>query len=907
MNTGSSLDYFNSYSDDLNLCSSRQAVDESEVEAQERKNMRCIWVSGKKALTEREAALQIVAEARLLLQQDLALLGVEWNPASLSTNIQPDSHSPEESSNTKPLQSTSRVPEHEEGENVIANVAGQKLVDKSADVSSHPPLRPLEFTTSSEKTMDIDSGVSSAKCQPAKNCEQQSSVLDKVLKSINAKDKGCHNNQTAESSECSSESLQRNSRHNSCLKSTCISSSDQHCVSPVSKRRRMNVTDVEAGPTVFGAKPATPKLAKDPKLMSKAEELCSNKPETDCRIDKDKIKLQSSTNELNQDTESKTISHLCAPKQDGEAPNVTVFPSDKGRKCTSKTKHLNQSENETQNEKRETVTHSFRKFSSRNENEGGLHVNTRVKNDLVCHSEKLSSPDLYINGLEEFGDSFQLDTQTEKMLQGDDFSHGNCNVNILKEDKQDSHDDSASNMKVVNQSSFLENENHVSKNQNKNPVKGLSPIENGPSTEGKPKYNISLTDSQLENILNYSNQVAEKESYVNKPAEQRENHESSDHITDNSFNRSSSFLFDSLYDNSILDAMEEAATDRENKEEQVIETHANSNGSSPELIPERRDVVSTEDQEAIQWGESSFNLSEWGDSLLIGEQYLDKINSVIKACDGPRLGAEKPSYTDDIVSELHVSQNNETHPKVSSERRQLNSSSFHISPGMQDIFDKWSDQFSTLSEPPGQTNSNVVEPNAAAVLVEEAVSVITNHGIEQGGPRSVSTEDFVVVQAKPVTPNDLVPPTPVSEPVTPRVKMTTSAVQSPLNVTKNRSELHPNSKSSTQKDYQSCLRRNSASELDTSLADEGFTRLSQCPSFPASNSCSPETFSIIDVASNKRLFQTFVKEWKTKGKFSIAVACEKIESSSMTPETVIGGKFKKCKIILDTFTFLDEF
>ncbi|XP_051732788.1 DNA polymerase theta-like isoform X6 [Ctenopharyngodon idella] len=237
--------------------SSRQAVDESEVEAQERKNMRCIWVSGKKALTEREAALQIVAEARLLLQQDLALLGVEWNPASLSTNIQPDSHSPEESSNTKPLQSTSRVPEHEEGENVIANVAGQKLVDKSADVSSHPPLRPLEFTTSSEKTMDIDSGVSSAKCQPAKNCEQQSSVLDKVLKSINAKDKGCHNNQTAESSECSSESLQRNSRHNSCLKSTCISSSDQHCVSPVSKRRRMNVTDAEAGPTVFGAKPAT--------------------------------------------------------------------------------------------------------------------------------------------------------------------------------------------------------------------------------------------------------------------------------------------------------------------------------------------------------------------------------------------------------------------------------------------------------------------------------------------------------------------------------------------------------------------------------------------------------------------------------------------------------------------------
>ncbi|KAK1788284.1 hypothetical protein P4O66_016732 [Electrophorus voltai] len=60
--------------------SSRQAVDESEEEAQERRSMHCIWVSGKKALTESEAAQQIVSEARLLLRQDLAHLGVEWNP-----------------------------------------------------------------------------------------------------------------------------------------------------------------------------------------------------------------------------------------------------------------------------------------------------------------------------------------------------------------------------------------------------------------------------------------------------------------------------------------------------------------------------------------------------------------------------------------------------------------------------------------------------------------------------------------------------------------------------------------------------------------------------------------------------------------------------------------------------------
>ncbi len=125
----------------------------------------------------------------------------------------------------------------------------------------------------------------------------------------------------------------------------------------------------------------------------------------------------------------------------------------------------------TPNEKRETVTHSFGKISSRDET--GLKVNTRVKHDLVCCSEKLSSPDLYTNGLEEFGDSFQLDTQTEKMLQGDDFSHGIGNLNILKENNN--HVDSESEIKVVNQSSFLENENQTSKDQNKDPVEGLSP------------------------------------------------------------------------------------------------------------------------------------------------------------------------------------------------------------------------------------------------------------------------------------------------------------------------------------------------------------------------------------------------------------------------------------------------
>ncbi|XP_019329649.1 PREDICTED: DNA polymerase theta [Aptenodytes forsteri] len=60
----------------------RRAVDEDEESAEERRTVRSIWMAGMKGLTEREAASLIVEEARRLLQQDLALMGVQWNPES---------------------------------------------------------------------------------------------------------------------------------------------------------------------------------------------------------------------------------------------------------------------------------------------------------------------------------------------------------------------------------------------------------------------------------------------------------------------------------------------------------------------------------------------------------------------------------------------------------------------------------------------------------------------------------------------------------------------------------------------------------------------------------------------------------------------------------------------------------
>uniref|UniRef100_UPI0032E938D3 DNA polymerase theta n=1 Tax=Homo sapiens TaxID=9606 RepID=UPI0032E938D3 len=52
-------------------------------------------------------------------------------------------------------------------------------------------------------------------------------------------------------------------------------------------------------------------------------------------------------------------------------------------------------------------------------------------------------------------------------------------------------------------------------------------------------------------------------------------------------------------------------------------------------------------------------------------------------------------------------------------------------------------------------------------------------------------------------------------------------------------------------------------------------------------SSSSESLSIIDVASDQNLFQTFIKEWRCKKRFSISLACEKIRGSG--DDTLVVG------------------
>ena len=67
--------------------SKKKVEGETDWEARERLRLRCIWLEGQKGLTEAEAAVLIVEEAKRLLQEDLGQLGIDWIPQGLCESM----------------------------------------------------------------------------------------------------------------------------------------------------------------------------------------------------------------------------------------------------------------------------------------------------------------------------------------------------------------------------------------------------------------------------------------------------------------------------------------------------------------------------------------------------------------------------------------------------------------------------------------------------------------------------------------------------------------------------------------------------------------------------------------------------------------------------------------------------
>lgn len=500
-----------------------------------------------------------------------------------------------------------------------------------------------------------------------------------------------------------------------------------------------------------------------------------------------------------------------------------------------------------------------------------------------------------------------------------------------------------------------------------------------------------------------------------------------DQVAPDSFNRSSSFLFDSLYDSSLLAALGPHQVSDQSDEDDSESQDIRRRGALLSTQDRRRSELlanqEAEQQEAIQWGEPSFNLSEWGDSLLVGEHFLEK-QSLLKHTErslreasycrdqhpkldhvlpeeqksSPKPGQIRQQPTTSVATmtqsehnnqsnthliKQHSNANNDNEPGGKQENRRedgeemsavlsdktlcehphvenASESTLYCSPGLQEIFDRWP----SMSDQPCQNTTLSHASNTAelASLPQSSLQGGKKRGnVPTSASKSNSPEapplrhDCEDVTERPGSAGDLIPPTQETPPVTPRVKLTTSSIQSPLaapplnqstpstnrpqkltvtrcpkpqtgrsdavstarqpNITLNRSHKHqeeqklksnpaaqPSSKSKTlqctdqnlslpcNRAYPSTCQPEPPCDVDSSVIEQGFSlHLSQDASLCSSNS---GTFSIIDLASNRHLFETFISEWKTKERFSLALACEKTENRQQ-PAGEIGEKHQR--------------
>ncbi|XP_055086890.1 DNA polymerase theta [Periophthalmus magnuspinnatus] len=835
--------------------SSRRAVDESEFEAAERRSLRCVWVTGGRALTEQEAAVEIISEAQILLQEDLAQLGIQWDP-SICPPIIPENQ--KDSMDSSDSSSESLIGSCEIDVKNVTEQPNEGGVDKNTKTQAEDDNgNPIAIEETKKENVDeIKTEIhATLKTQPVPERSLTQELSDIV----------------------SSPSIQAVPKVIQPSPSSPMPPPRFRPLGFRSEQRDFDGTSTSDGSRVNGQSPPRPGRLQHSMVLSKVLNSIQTK--------------DTSLKQLN-------VAESCM---------IPSAPPD--------------TKQENTNEERQ------------NESPGSVPLfSPEAKRRRLASEDKFSSPELYASkeevksGNESFGDSFELDTQTERIMAQQNHQYRTEN------DKEES--------KTVEGDEVEEDSDEVEKGQN----------EARTATDKEVAvFASSLTDSQMELILDTSNQIYPANNVAHnqiKGGLVEEMNLGRDSSTSDSPNRSSSFIFDSLYDSSLLACL--SPNNGENQSDDEKAETAEQGCPLPSTQDRRRSQVlanqEAERQEAVQWGESSFSLSEWGDSLLVGEHFLERQSQLRQKEKTKAPNADKPSDLPQNTTEQEdknpqstkgneeklghvVTRQNNMEVKYLSEQnnmevdalpqqclQQESENIFFCSPGVQEIFDRW----------PSMTEQTEQKTSTGTHTVYNSKRTSQNAAVTSK-----------VVTDKKDNAVDLVPPTQPTAPVTPRVKLTTSSVHSPLTTqplnqstptnllpvktrvskcptshakairkpvtvinhqqkTKSVPESAPTSNADPQSDAAlSSVQSKSPSDLENCEIDEGFSlQLSQDASPTSSN---PGTFSIIDVASDKRLFDTFISEWKTKGRYSLSLACEKRPHQLEQLETGIGARHKRGK------------
>ncbi|XP_068554476.1 DNA polymerase theta isoform X3 [Anas acuta] len=459
---------------------------------------------------------------------------------------------------------------------------------------------------------------------------------------------------------------------------------------------------------------------------------------------------------------------------------------------------------------------------------------------------------------------------------------------------------------------------------------------------------FSVTDSQLHSFLqDYQTQNSVKEESASKGPNKatsplgREQEQVECHpVTETSLNMSDSLLFDDSFSNvSDLSAMQAVEADRkEPAGRQGALLPADGLLQNVRPVQNKSDVSNNqkEHEDPAQCNDASLAFSDLIAEVLDHENSPSFLGDPTSPFHGqPRLRNPVVCNNDPKPEVLVVEQGEKlqssqqileekTHPVACTDH------SFELSPGLQDVLDKWPSpsgiepvsvnlQSSCLK---GKLVASIAkqEPDAVFEFDRRQAEPLPNcqdlkdhYRIKENKPEDLDVQksDCVTLKLKgsnrtsrppPDNCNGFIPPTP------PKEHFPQSSVSLSVKSTRKRQvacvkegqliEPRQNSKSDAEQQVKTLqFNLESVDPIETdeirddSTIDQGFSLQLSQDAFPLIP-LSAESFTIIDVASDKVLFQTFLAEWKEKSRFSISVACERTERL-VSPKSTIGGRFKQ--------------
>ncbi|XP_018430571.1 PREDICTED: DNA polymerase theta-like, partial [Nanorana parkeri] len=868
----------------------RRAVDEDEDAAQERRAARCIWISGKKGLTEREAAELIVEVARKLLREDLAGMGIRWDPdGSFDSSLTPSGSSPG---------------------NSVHSPSGQDKRSEKASTSAGNPPESDPRAGKSEHTADPESFKTTTLTSTMGPGHVQNSAQEATLPT--KKEVLVHQNDGLSTEppitranvalDTNKENIPEPLSHasNETQPKRTLTSPP---MTDLFKNIREKVDNKPRGESSVSIDPDSDVLRYDPVMKGTAGE--QNKKLPLCEIKDPSRYIQGER----PDVEGTGAANASPP-----APSE---PSDTLQKPQSVLGSIPLKQEGTEAPCRPTEP-----TSETSETKTVPRFLGNVRSPDICAASRT------------FEDSFQLDTQTEKLMQQQAAPETERRDGDSKPEAELSQEISGTQslaaVEVVRERAHVDAGDPRGEQMSHSSLVTVNGVQEGLNGSGEPREvsggpereaplknfetyswlkgnDVSLTDTQLQSFFqtlhtqptkersppqNLDRVSSEIQNYV-APEEEDGSH--CNKVAETSLNMSDSFLFDSFNEDlGIVPKLEEPAINP-----------ASGGDKEPEATVQLglpAEDMTEEQEQPMECGQASLSFSQL-DSFQMVE--------VLDHAELPQVSQTKiPQWPDPEACEImNLEKSLERQERMATVRdHEWSDLSFSLTQGMQELLDQ-------CPSPAGNRKSqdpHMTQPQQ--ILVDPCVKEIYPKALSQEpplclGPESPSMDHHFLAagtcksthnvasekpKSRPESRNDLIPPTPPSVP-TSGMMMGMSCVKSGKRDEFAEGLIFP----SLDVDEEMLL--GSQSELeeymevgeDEPVLDEGFSLQLSQDSAPLPPSSSEE-FGIIDVASDQNLFQTFLREWRNQKTFSLSVACEK-RTQPASSRSCIGGRFKPAR------------